>query len=97
MNTRRLQYVQILSLAVALATLEGCEHFRHTLREKDPDVVRSTLETKDEKAKDEPETSKVLDVQSDPKKPTPFFKGSRLSGAMSPEGREVERSLGIPL
>lgn len=97
MNARRLQYVQIVAVAFALITLEGCEHFRHSLREHDPEVVQSSAEAKikETPAGSETETSKILDVQADPKKPTPFFKGSRLSGALSDEGRDIERSLGV--
>ena len=108
MNARRLQSYQILSIALLLATLEGCEHLRHTLRDRDADVLQTSAETKAReivdgvgtKAKNtvngiEAETSKVLDVAADPKKATPLLKNSRLSGALSDEGREIERDLGI--
>ena len=119
MNARRLQYVQILSVAILLATLEGCEHFRHTLGDHDAEVLKTSAETKAKEVVDVAETkakgvvdemgtkaknavsgveaegSKVLDVAADPKKATPLLKNSRLSGALSDEGREIERDLGI--
>jgi hypothetical protein len=77
--------VSMLSL---LPFLSGCTEMRPWLRPRsdDPSRIRPT-EDENENGKD-----KVLDVQSDSK---PFFKSSRLSGAMSSEGREIERSLGI--
>ena len=71
-----------LALACALPALAGCEALNRNLR-PDPDV---TADLKDEPA-EHPE------VKSEA--PKGFFKSTRLSGAMSDEGREVEKSLGI--
>ena len=99
MNHRRFPCGRIVLLAFALAftTLAGCERYRHLLRDSDPEVARTSKETSSKvKASDEePESSKIFDVQSDAKKSKPFFRGSRLSGALTDEGREIERDLGI--
>ena len=99
MNIRRFSCRRIVFLALTLTftALAGCERYRHLLRDSDSEVVRSSKETHSKlKTNDnEPESSKILDVQSDAKKSKPFFRGSRLSGALTDEGREIERDLGI--
>lgn len=99
MNIRRISSgrIVLLALALAITTLTGCEHYRHLVRDSDPEVARTSKETssKVKTSDDEPESSKILDVQSDAKKSKPFFRGSRLSGALTDEGREIERDLGI--
>ena len=70
-----------LALAAACSALTGCELFRHDVRSKS-----------DGGAPDD-ETSRIGEVRSEA--PKGFFKSSRLPGAMSDEGREIERDLGI--
>ena len=71
-----------LALACACPALAGCESLRHGLR-RDPDIVANAV--------DEP--AKHPEVKSEP--PKGFFPNTRLSGAMSDEGRDIEKSLGI--
>jgi hypothetical protein len=54
-----------------------------------------TTADKPSMADPEVESNKILDVQSGQDEPKPFFKSSRLSGALSEEGREIESHLGI--
>ena len=71
-------------LACAAAVLPGCETFQHGLRPRSQSDATEAMAT-DTKA-DEP---------GEPGATKGFFKSSRLSGAMSSEGRDIERSLGI--
>jgi hypothetical protein len=71
-----------LALAAACSALAGCEELRHGLRSKS---VASS--------EDAANGSGVQDVKPDA--PKGFFKSTRLPGAMSDEGREIEKSLGI--
>lgn len=89
---RRYQRV-VLALTCSCALLAGCETLHQALRPKDKDRDPGVAHASAEAA--EPETNKILDVQSDPKDPKPFFRSSRRSGALSSEGREIEGSLGI--
>ena len=57
----------------------------------DTDVSKASVG----KPGDDVESTKILDVQSDPSKPRPFFKSSRLSGGLSDEAREIERHVGV--
>jgi hypothetical protein len=75
-----------LSLLGACAPLTGCTELNHGLRSRSDDQARAPSR------EEEDEPDKVLDVKSEAK---PFFKSTRLPGALSNEGREVERSLGI--
>jgi hypothetical protein len=68
----------------------GCESMRNSLRPKDGHAKETAAKTEHD---GETGSDEVLDVKSS--KPSPFFKPSRLSGAMSDEGREIERDLGI--
>ena len=87
MNRRQIVRGWLVGLSL-VAT--GCGRLREQIRQ-----AGSETDVKKDKLADESETSKILDVQADPKKPTPFFKQSRLSGAWSSEGREIEHSLGV--
>ncbi len=71
-----------LALACALPALAGCEGLRRHLR-PDPDATANAKQ-------DPPEHP---ELKSDP--PKGFFPNTRLSGAMSDEGRDIEKSLGI--
>ena len=71
-----------LALACACPALAGCESLRHGLR-PDPDATANAV--------DEP--AEHPEVKSEA--PKGFFKSTRLSGAMSDEGRDIEKSLGI--
>ena len=75
-----------LSLLGVCASLMGCTELNHGLRSRSDDQARARPR------EEENEPDKVLDVKSESK---PFFKSTRLPGALSDEGREVERSLGI--
>ena len=99
MKRRRLVFgTAVLGLLPALA---GCEWNHGALRPKsgdhDPDVTKTSASKDGEGKKDEDdsETDKVLDVRSNGSKSQPFFKATRLSGAMSDEGRDIEKDLGI--
>jgi hypothetical protein len=72
-----------LALAGACSALAGCEELRHGLRSK----------SAASSAQDEVKPSGVEAIKSD--SPKGFFKSTRLPGAMSDEGREIEKSLGI--
>ncbi len=71
-----------LALACACPALAGCESLHHGLR-KDSDATANAV--------DHP--AEHPEVKSEP--PKGFFKSTRLSGAMSDEGRDIEKSLGI--
>jgi hypothetical protein len=71
-----------LALACAFPALAGCEGLHRNLR-PDPDALANAQE-------DPPEHP---EIKSEP--PQGFFKSTRLSGAMSDEGRDIEKSLGI--
>ena len=79
-----------MGLLVSITFGAGCQSEHGMLRKA---KVAQETESKESPTEVESESSKILDVSSD--KPKPFFKSSRLSGAMSDEGREIERDLGI--
>ena len=83
--TRRIPEL-CLALACAFPALAGCEGLHHNLR-RDSDA------TADASANAKEETPVHPEVKSDP--PGGFFKSTRLSGAMSDEGRDIEKSLGL--
>ena len=86
---RRSQGVLPALSAVVLGTglaLAGCDSLHHGVRQKDKDEPAAD-------AKKEPDGSQVYDVQAKTKEP--FFKPTRLPGAMSDEGRDIERDFGI--
>jgi hypothetical protein len=79
---------RILRLGLILvcggSALPGCETLQHTLRPR-PE-------------RDEPPATESTAGAAEPaESPAPkgFFKSSRLSGAWSNEGREIERDLGV--
>jgi hypothetical protein len=78
---------RILKLGLALAcvcpALVGCEWLHHGVRSHS-----------DATANEASDPSKVEEIKSEP--PKGFFKSTRLSGAMSDEGRDIEKSLGVP-
>lgn len=82
-----------LSLGVAvwgtLLTFPGCDwpHQGVRRRGQEPGLAHE--------GDDDVESTKILDVQSDPLKPKPFFRSSRLSGGLSDEAREIESHVGI--
>jgi hypothetical protein len=82
-----------LTVVSALGFGTGCESWllRRPPHSTDPGVTR----TSGEDSKDEVETDKILDVQSDPSKPKRFFSASRLPAGLSDESREIERHLGV--
>jgi hypothetical protein len=77
-----------LLLACAVSVLSGCEWIDHNVRPRASDD-----EPRPPEVATDPEVSKSF--FSEPEAPKSFFKSSRLSGAMSSEGRDIERSLGI--
>ena len=91
MSHRLPRIVSALAALVLAPGLTGCETLRHTLRlERTHDGKADEAAGKAEVA---PDKDVALDVQSPT--PKPFFKPSRLSGAMSDEGRDIERDLGV--
>jgi hypothetical protein len=74
-----------LAAACACWSLAGCEWHRQGLRSADSAQQQETSES---------DSAKGAEVKSDA--PRGFFKATRLPGAMSDEGREIERDLGIP-
>ena len=89
---RRLPRIVSALATLALAHgLTGCETLRQTLR------LERSHEDKADEAEGKPEAAAEKDAPLDVQSPTPkpFFKPSRLSGAMSDEGRDIERDLGI--
>ena len=74
----------LLTAPLCLGVL-GCKSLHEQLR---PHVEHSEGDDASRPLGDE-----VRDIKSPEK--APFFKPSRLSGAMSDEGREIERDLGI--
>ena len=83
---------RLLTLGVILAISTGCESLRSSTRKHADGAADEAV---DRVGAVESEASKVLAVDSDAKNPTPFFKNNRLSGALSDEGREIERNLGV--
>jgi hypothetical protein len=78
-----------LTLAYACSAMVGCETLNHGLgSSKDKQAEKEKQKEKDAEA-----ASEVNEVKSNA--PKGFFKSSQLSGAMSDEGRDIERSLGI--
>ena len=71
-----------LALACAFPALVGCEGLGRNLR-PDPDATAD--------ATDEPAEHPEIKSEA----PKGFFPNTRLSGAMSDEGRDIEKSLGI--
>ena len=71
-----------LALFCACPGLVGCELLHHEERKHTDDRVV-----------EEEETPAIGEVKSEA--PKGFFKSSRLPGAMSDEGRDIERNLGI--
>jgi hypothetical protein len=80
MKRQILQLGLVFGAAGAALIGSGCESLHHTVRPH----------SEDEKA--EPGTAKP----DDSTETKSFFRSGRISGAMSSEGREIERSLGIP-
>jgi hypothetical protein len=82
----------LLTACATLAT--GCDTLRPSSRKRaEPEAVEA-------RSVDEPEAvdfsgSKVPGIDATAKKPTPFFKNSRLSGGLSEEARDIEASLGV--
>jgi hypothetical protein len=76
-----------LILVCGGAVLPGCETLKHETRpNSDSDVPHAAESTSESKESGD-------SSESTPTKG--FFKSSRLSGAMSSEGRDIERSLGV--
>ena len=86
MNRRTLGVASALFFA-ALA-LSGCDWPHEGVRQRNK--AEAVL---DKKFEEDNESQKVGRVQSEP--PKGFFRSSHLSGAMSDEGRDIERNLGI--
>ena len=80
----------ILGLSCLVAA--GCEPHRSWLRPRDDEEAQ--VRSYDKKA-GESDASKMLGEDSDEKKPEPFFKNNRRSGAWSSEAREIEKDLGV--
>lgn len=79
-----LRLALLVLLACAVPVLSGCEWIDHNVRPRASDD--------EPRLSDEPASPEAA---SDTEVAKGFFKSSRLSGAMSSEGRDIERSLGI--
>jgi hypothetical protein len=75
----------------AILASTGCEPHSSWLRHKDEDELPPR--SSGIKAVDS-DTSKILGVDSDDKKATPFFKSDRRVGGLSSEAQDIERNLG---
>ncbi len=76
-------------LGISLPLLAGCETLMHNLRNHDHDHDDGEEATEASRSDDSSNDAPDKQVSRG------FFKSSRLSGAMSSEGREIERDLGI--
>ncbi|WP_165248314.1 hypothetical protein [Paludisphaera soli] len=93
MRRRTLGPAILLTACATLAT--GCDTLRPSSRKR-----AEAAEPVEARSVDQPEAvdfsgSKVPGIDSTAKNPTPFFKNSRLSGGLSEEARDIERSLGV--
>jgi hypothetical protein len=88
---RRFSWPRLILGALCLVPI-GCETHRSWLRPQDDDDLKGRAS--DAKAVDS-DTSKIPSVDSDEKKPRPFFENSRRSGGWSSEARDIERDLGV--
>ncbi len=85
--TRRCVFLNVMAVAAA-AGIAGCESLRQATRSQNQ-------ATEAEAAAAEADSTKIQAVDSDPKKPQPFFKNNRLTGGWSSEAREIESHLGV--
>lgn len=83
---RRILRLRLILVSVALGSvLTGCEWLDQNLRRHADHDLEGMAELKAEEEA----------IGSGPESDKNFFKSSRLSGAVSSEGRDIERSLGI--
>ena len=87
---RRIQRFGMFLGAYFLATA-GCEPHHSFLRKKDEDELPAR---KNGVSRVDSDTSKIIGLDSDDKKPTSFFKSDRTAGGWSSTAQEIERSLG---
>jgi hypothetical protein len=94
---RRMIGLSGLITASLLATTVGCESLRHETRPHKKDDVETVKADGTEPKAVNGDATKVLGFDSQGKAAggSSFFRNSRLPGAMSPEGRDIEQSLGI--
>ena len=76
-----------LTLTLGIPALSGCESINQAIRHQGTGG-KDKSDGDGEDGKD-----KVTRISSDA--PKGFFSNSRLSGAMSSEGRDIEKSLGV--
>jgi len=94
---RRMIGLSSLLAASLLVTSVGCETLRPATRSHKDDKAAASAEEFEPKAIDG-DATEVRAFDSQGKTSTgsqSFFKNSRLPGAMSSEGREIEQSLGV--
>ncbi len=86
-----------LSAALMLATSVGCESLRHATRAHKDDKAEAVKADELEPKAIDGDATKVRGFDSEGKTAgsQSFFKNSRLPGAMSSEGRDIEKSLGV--
>jgi hypothetical protein len=85
MRTRNLRFgLAVLGL---LAALPGCETWKRSGLRRGDDPASHALSSIPDDEEDEPKRLAGL---------SNFFKPTRRSGALSSEGADIERSLGIP-
>lgn|GEM_PF-5680526 len=80
-----------MALAIASTVLVGCDllHNQHQLRSKTTEADHEEEEHEEDNV-----AAKVRPVESESSKG--FFHSTRLPGALSDEGRDIEKHLGIP-
>lgn len=93
---RRSMAVMVL-MAATVAAVAGCQGWRQAIRTPGHDSSPSLGKSKglSEVSAVDGDPSKILAVDSDPKRPKPFFQNSRRSGGLSSEAREIEGHLGV--
>ena len=78
----------LLAAALALSTT-GCETLRPSARKQADAPKDDAVEAVGGSA------DKIPAIDADGRNPAPFFKNNRLSGGLSDEARDIERSLGV--
>lgn len=94
---RRMIGLSGLLTASLLATAVGCESFRHATRTDKDDPATALKADALEPTAVDGDATKIHAVDGDGKSggAQPFFKNSRKPGALSSEGRDIEKSLGV--
>jgi hypothetical protein len=84
----------LLTASLLVASV-GCETLRTATRSHKEDAVEKADELEPRAIDGDATKVQGFDSQGKTSAGSSFFKNSRLPGAMSPEGREIEQSLGV--